>query len=241
MSRLELIVMPRAPLTPDDVRGLLDAYAEGELDDEQALAVEDALAGDPSLAAEYEQLCATLRALHEAARPEPPVDLVAKVRARLAAEKAEALAAASGGPPASPTDAELALAHRPRPTSGWGLWPAAALTTVAACGLAAAFLFGPVGVVGDPGTQAAGVGAPASAVASLEVSGVSVHDVQALAQEHHLSRDSADGLAFTGARDDMLRFRISLAARAATAGGEVRGFFPAADVLEVRVALRPLR
>ncbi|MEZ4417794.1 MAG: hypothetical protein R3E10_18705 [Gemmatimonadota bacterium] len=62
----------------DDVRDLLPEWLEGSLSDAARLRVEAALADDPDLRAEAE-LLGSLRA----ARPEPPEELVARVRAGL--------------------------------------------------------------------------------------------------------------------------------------------------------------
>jgi anti-sigma factor RsiW len=71
-----------APSAPRDVRLLVDAYVDGELDPVNALAFEQRLAEDPALAAEHSQVEALRKLMHSRiAREAAPADLRARVAA----------------------------------------------------------------------------------------------------------------------------------------------------------------
>ena len=97
----------------DDVRALFSDHAEGALDEATKRDVDDALAADPALAAEYRRFAGTLRGLRALPRPELPVDFAARVRARIAAEAATEVPTSSSPstllPPSSSSSA-VALA-----------------------------------------------------------------------------------------------------------------------------------
>jgi len=76
--------------TPEEVRALLSALLDGELDDARAAEVRRRLAGDPALRREFEQL-AELRGAARSALDPPPVgdDVWDALALRLAARTAE--------------------------------------------------------------------------------------------------------------------------------------------------------
>jgi negative regulator of sigma E activity len=233
-------------MTPDEVRGLLDQYAEGMLDDATMRALEAALARDPDLAAEAEAMKATLGVLRALPRPPAPDDMLARVRAQLAAEKAEALSVADAEHAAHQHDAEAAL-RGPTiapvvPLPRRGLWMEAAIAVAAA----AALIVGVI-VAGPPsgGHEASdGIGAAGIATvehhSSLVVTGVSAERVWALAADHGLSADTPDGLVFTGTGAAAAHFHLALMREAAEHGGEVEGLVGQGDMVELRLSLRPL-
>ena len=80
--------MTRATLH-DDPTLLVHAYLDGELDPVNALAVEQRLASDPNLAAEYERIEALQRLVHEQLpRETPPGDLRARIEAAVRPRRA---------------------------------------------------------------------------------------------------------------------------------------------------------
>lgn len=74
-------------LTAADAHALLGDHIEGSLEGPVRAQVDRLLASDAALAAEHRRLEGTLALLHELPVPTAPVDMVAKVRARLALER----------------------------------------------------------------------------------------------------------------------------------------------------------
>lgn len=244
MTRLELIKMPS--LTEDQVRDLLDQYAEGSLDAATARDVEQALAANETLAAEYLAMKETLQTLRSLPRPAPPTDLANRVRAAIAAEATHPVgediehpAPPLFAPGAADVPAFEAVAPEitsPRPAWMWA--GAAALLAVP--------LFVAIGLTASPsetgadGVHAAGVGAEAVADVEFVVPSSlldSVESIGKLAKDAGLTEE-APGV-FMGPAAAAKRFNLTLRQKAQAAGGDVTGFSPHRGTVRVRV--RPMR
>jgi hypothetical protein len=187
---------------------------------------------------------ATLGALHAVPRPPAPDDMVARVRARLAAEKAEALSAADAEHAAlqpAGTSRQAPPLAPVVPLSRRGLWMEAAVAVAAAAALVVGVM---VAGPGDGEGATDGIGAAGVAAverhSSLVVTGVSAERVWALAADHGLSADAPDGLVFTGTGSAAAQFHLALMREAAEHGGEVEGLIGQGDLVELRLSLRPV-
>jgi hypothetical protein len=121
-------------LSPDDARALFSDHVEGFLDAATRTAVDEVLGRDLVLAAEYRRFANTVTALRGLPRPAVPVDLAARVRARIAAEDAVvASPPAASSASASSASASSASASSASASSASG----AAATSSSASGAAA--------------------------------------------------------------------------------------------------------
>lgn len=180
--------------------------------------------------------------LRRAPRPEPPSDMVAKVRARLAAERAtlEAPPAVSETPgaPLAMTAPVASLEERaPSPGRRWAVEglvvAAAAAALVVAVGLGRGLPRG-----ANPVAEAAGIAGDSAPVVDvhLRASVLDEDRVRRMAEEAGLSLGEREGRAvYEGGPTDVRRFLVQLRVEAARAGGEVRGFVPDAGRLRVTV------
>ncbi len=227
-------------LTPDDARALLSDHVEGALDDDTRAEVDALLASDAALAAERRRLAATMSLLQTLPRPEPPADVVGKVRDRLAAERRSALEA-SGAADAPPARFDDGLARRAR--RGWrrfgGIEAAMGLSALAAVAVliavagheASSVPAGPAaGTIEVAGTS----GGERAVTATLVVPGVPHSLVAALAAKAGM--ETVDGNVYEGDRRAAARFLIELKTAAAERGVEVSGFVP--DATRVRLEIR---
>jgi anti-sigma factor RsiW len=223
--RLELI-MTDTKLSPDDVRALLSDHLEGALDAPTRAEVDAALASDPALADERRRLERTIAALKALPKSDAPVDMVGKVRDRLAAERRRALAEA-------PT---LTMRQRPR----WlGIEGAVGLAAVASIAVFIAVLAQPSSTGGHgTGPQTAGsvTGDEAAVNATLVAPGMASAVVAELASKAGMSVvDGAPAGTFEGDRRSAARFVMSLKQAAAEKGVAVSGFVP--DATRVRIVV----
>jgi anti-sigma factor RsiW len=213
-------------LSDDDVRDLFSDHLEGALDDATRQAVDAALAGNPTLAAEQRAFARTVEALRALPRLEAPADLVANVRGRLAIERA-----AAAGPPALPR-----AANDDAPSTLTGRWwsPLRVVSGLVAAAAAVAVI---------------SVAMPDTAAGPGDVLGASVIDgaVAVRWQATELDADvitaaaiatgmRVEGDAFVGDRASAARFLVELKTRAAGAGVDVNGSVPEqADLVRVGV------
>ncbi|MBN9075653.1 MAG: anti-sigma factor [Rhizobiales bacterium 65-79] len=100
------------PTDPDDLRLLIHAHVDGELDAATALALERRLAADPALAAEHARIAALRQSIRRLPQPEPSTEFQARIAAL----------GASG--PRMPSRAGLR-----RPSFEWGALAASILVT----------------------------------------------------------------------------------------------------------------
>jgi hypothetical protein len=216
--------MSTRPLTADDARALFSDAVDGVLDDDVRRAFDDALADDPALAEEHRRFAATVSALRALPRPTPSRDVVAGVRARLAAGPA-----AEGGAVVLPLHASVARAEnddaiaRPRRSRGTELF----------AGLAAVAAVVAVVAVAVPGFNAR---APAGDVLGAGLADANVVAVRwrapglpkavmfAAAADTGVILD--DEGRFVGERDAVARFLVALKATAAARGVDVVGVLP---------------
>ncbi len=225
MTRLELIVNDKNP-SRDEMREQLDAYIDGFVSEDMRAAIEAALAQDDALRAEYEALRRTMSLLHQTDRPAPPVDMVARVRHRLAAERAAPM------PGDDEMDKVVDLAER-------RLLKRAVLFTASVGIAAAAALFVVVGLPqmaegGAHGVAAAGLSLGARA-ATISVADVAATDVEMLASEAGLTM--LDGtLVFEGTGAEVARFVFKLRS---DKQAEVRGVVPDGERIRLTVKLTP--
>ncbi|RWB73018.1 MAG: anti-sigma factor [Mesorhizobium sp.] len=110
------------PQDPQDVKLMIHALVDGELDAAAALAVERRMAADPELAAEHARLLALRGAVANVPRPTPSDDFLARIAAIAevkSPEEAEASKAASAkAEPLPPQQQGNVVAMRPR-ASRW--------------------------------------------------------------------------------------------------------------------------
>lgn len=250
MTRLELIKMPS--LSEDQVRALLDQYAEGSLDPATARDVEQALAGSETLAAEYLAIKETMLTLRSLPRPAPPTDLAERVRAAIAAD-ADAPVGEDIEHPSPPLFAPGAAdvpsfeAAGPLPDAALDAAPArsAWMWAGVAAMVAAPFLFA-FGLTGSPtetgaeGVHAAGVGADAVVEAELVVPSALLSDTDglaAMAQSAGLQPETPN--VFVGPAAAAKRFSLNLRQKAQAMGQDVRGFSPHRGTVRVRLVPAP--
>jgi anti-sigma factor RsiW len=123
-------------LSPDDARALFSDHVEGFLDAATRTAVDEVLARDLVLAAEYRRFANTVTALRGLPRPAVPVDLAARVRARIAAEDA----VVASPPAASSASASSASASSASASSASASSASGAAATSSAVALASTAL-----------------------------------------------------------------------------------------------------
>lgn len=186
-------------------------------------------------------------------RPVAPDDMLAKVRARLAAERVAA-AAEEPSVPSPPTDDVVAPAlfaplasggpapdvddaAKARPWLRWGVEGLAVACAVVA--LVVAVQVGEqVPRAGSPAAEAAGIGGNDSAVvdARLVAKGLDAVVVLRLARDAGLKvTEGPEGVVFEGGAHDVRRFLVSLRVEAAREGVDVQGFVPEAGQLRLSV------
>lgn len=236
MSRLELIVMrePKTPLSLDEVRELLSDHVEGTLEPGARAEVDAALARDPALREEHAALRATLSALRRTERPEPPADMLAKVRARLADERRQERAEAA----LEPAGADV-VSLEPRPRRARFLVEAAVGLAAVLAVVIGVTLGGEAREASSGAAQAAGIGG-SSPVATAELVAPGLEDarVAALAKQVGMRALPAAGgeALFEGDRQAAARFAVALRVELARQGAELQGFLP--DVEPVRVSVK---
>lgn len=244
MTRLELITMP--PLSADDVRLLLDQYAEGNLDEATAGEVERMLRADSGLASEYEAMKQTLWNLRQLPQPTPPDDITARVRAALAAERR----AEAGG------DVDVAAMPLVAPgalTSGGGWWASLrgrplemGAAFAAAAALAIGIGFAAQGPANSDGhgvdgynVEAAGIGAHADLKpVQLQVPatlGADSARLAVVANEAGLKPLEGEPLVFVGDARAAHRFSVALQRDADLSGATVSGYLPQSGMLRIEV------
>jgi anti-sigma factor RsiW len=236
--------------SPDDIRALFSDHLEGALDDATRRAVDDALAADPALAAEHRRFANTLRGLRALPRPEVPVDLAARVRARIAAETASSSslssasltsltsspAAALSSTALSPANDVLPL-HRAlndevesaRPRKRFGLEFFAAVGSVAAVlalvAVAVPVFNGRAFVRGDGGgVFTAGLASTGTVDVAWRAPGLQKAVIFSAASAAGVTLD-AEGR-FVGDRDAVARFLLGLKAAGAAHDVDVKGDVP---------------
>jgi hypothetical protein len=212
-------------LSDDDVRALFSDHLEGALDDATRRAVDDALARNPQLAVEQRAFAQTVAALRGLPRAEAPNDLVAQVRARLAAsEGADAVAL----PRAANDDVAGPLRG-----GGQARWRHA-LGVVAAVAAVAAIAVWRPGTPTDDGGEVLGASLHDEIVAvQWTLDGVSRAAIVDAAREAGLR---PDGDAFVGDRASAARFFVELKALGAAGGHDLKGIVPErSDTVRVTV------
>lgn len=178
--------------------------------------------------------------LKRAERPTAPDDMLAKVRARLAAERAPSPELPSSTPELpspSSTWPEGDDTRAPRPWLKWGVEGLLAAAAVAAL-VVAVQLGESIPRGGSPAAEAAGIGAEDSTVVDVRLvaRGLDEGVVRRLASDAGLSgEEGAEGISFEGGAHDVRRFLVSLRVHAARVGVEVSGFVPEAGRLRITV------
>lgn len=235
----------------DDVRALFSDHAEGTLDEPTKRDVDDALAADPLLAAEYRRFAGTLRGLRALPRPELPVDFAARVRARIAAEAtAESSSSAAAALPPSSSSSAVALAstalspandvlplHRAlndevelaRPKKRFGVEFFAAVGSIAAVlalvAVGIPVFNGRAFVRGDAdGIVTAGLASAGTVDVLWQAPGLQKAVIFSAAAEAGVALD-AQGR-FVGDRDAVARFFVALKAAGAAHAVDVKGTVP---------------
>lgn len=217
MTKLALIRSEPAMTEIEEARELLSDHVEGLLDEATTKRVDALLASSAELRAERARIAKTMSALRALPRVDEPVDMVAKVRARLAAEKAASLA------PPPP-----ARRRFPFLEAGLGLALAAAVVVVVGTTQRDA---------GPHATHAAGVaGEAAASQTTIHAPAVPPDVVGRLAIAAGMEPVPGRASAFAGDREAAARFVVELRVEAARRGGDVSGFLPEADrvVVDVR-------
>jgi anti-sigma factor RsiW len=219
--------MTTTQLSDDDVRALFSDHLEGALDDETRHAVDDALARDPQLAAEQRAFAQTVAALRSLPRAEAPKDLVAQVRARLAAVDDAGVASL---PRAANDDvADTGVHMRARASWRYGLGALAAVAAVAAIALWQPHADGG----GDSGGVLGAALHDEVVAVQWAIDGVSQEMILHAAREAGLR---IDGDAFVGDQASAARFFVELKSLAAAAGHRLTGTVPERSD-EVRVTV----
>jgi len=234
----------------DDVRALFSDHAEGALDDATKRDVDDALAADAALAAEYRRFQGTLRGLRALPRPELPVDFAARVRARIAAEAATAPASSSSTSSSSSSSSAAALAstalapandvlplHRAlndevelaRPRKRFGVEFFAAVGSIAAVlalvAVGIPVFNGRAFLRGDSGgVVTAGLASAGTVDVVWRAPGLQKAVIFTAAKDAGLTLDAQDR--FVGDRDAVARFFVALKAAAAAHDVDVKGTVP---------------
>jgi anti-sigma factor RsiW len=224
VTHLELIVMPdQIPLPEDEARALLDAYVEGELDDETAARLEASLEESPALQGELDEMRATLEFLHAQPPPEMPADLLDKVRGAVEAERSK--------------PAEV-VAFRKRKVVVYAVEAAVGIAAVVA--LVVGLNVGPNLRAPQPNAiEAAGLGAEVADAASvLRAPGIAPERVLELARAAELELVDETELVFEGEARRVAHFVLQLRLAAAKRGGEVGGLVPDGERVRVTIDVR---
>lgn len=108
------------PEDPQDMKLMIHALVDGELDAAAALAVERRIAADPELAAEHARLLALRTAVAGVPRPAVSDDFLARIAAIAEAKGSdEAEAAQAGAVTAQPQQQDKVIEMRPRASARW--------------------------------------------------------------------------------------------------------------------------
>lgn len=108
------------PEDPQDMKLMIHALVDGELDAAAALAVERRIAADPELAAEHARLLALRTAVAGVLRPAVSDDFLARIAAIAEAKGSdEAEAAQAGAVTAQPQRQDKVVEMRPRASARW--------------------------------------------------------------------------------------------------------------------------
>lgn len=209
--------------TDDDIRALFGEHLDGTLDDATMLLVNEALSTRPELAAEYRALSETVAALHALPAIEAPVDLAARVRARLGDSVGPAAITA---PPVAANDNVVT------PSSSW--WTTSRVATglasfaVAASVVGAFVVSSPRTAPGAPDTAMLGaaVGAVDNAVV-VQWSGPSFNKAALLDVAQTAGVEfNAETREFVGDRAAIAAFFVELKGLAVSMGSDLQGQVP---------------